>query len=298
MSLLQFRPCTIETCAPLWEREGLVCGVGCDTSVINLCCWQFLYESSVAEYKGNFLFRFVLDGSYTYSLRFKPADLPELIEVLRQEAKAQGVPLRIMGVNEPMLPYFEQASQGSLKPAYLLDYSDYVYSRESLETLAGKKLQSKRNFLNRFKRNYPGYEYSMLQPSDIEDCLALDKSWINKGLDLGHTDEEKNERLCIKYVFDHWIELRAIGGVLRVDGNLVAFTYGSAIDDQHFDVCVEKANTEYEGAYAVINNEFVRHLPQQYIWINREEDLGIEGLRKAKMSYQPAIRLHKYMLSE
>lgn len=296
--MTDYKPCTPQTCAQLFDRSNLICGEGCDTSIINLCCWQFLYQSHIAEHNGNYILRFMFDGSFAYALRFKPCDLKEIIDILSHEARTGGYPLRIMGVNESMLPYYNEAAPGRFTANYSPDYSDYVYDRNSLATLAGKKLQSKRNFVNRFKRMYEGYEYRPLTVADAEACLALDKSWINKGLDLGHTDEERNERECIKYVFAHWEELHARGGLIKVDGQLVAFTYGAPIDDERFDVCVEKADTAYEGAYAIINHEFVNHLPEQYKWINREEDLGIEGLRKVKNAYQPAIRLHKYLLTE
>ena len=83
-----------------------------------------------------------------------------------------------------------------------------------------------------------------------------------------------------------------------MDGKLVAFTYGCPINSDTFDVCVEKADVDYEGAFSIINQEFVRHLPPQYIHINREEDLGEEGLRRAKLSYKPEFLLEKYSIME
>ena len=82
-----------------------------------------------------------------------------------------------------------------------------------------------------------------------------------------------------------------------VDGKVVAFTYGGPINYDTFDVCCEKADIDYDGAYAMINREFVRRLPEQYVLINREEDLGLEGLRKAKLSYQPKVILDKYTIT-
>lgn len=296
--MLTYTPCTPQSCAPLSEKQGLICSQGCGTSIINLCCWQFLYQTSIAEYKGNYVLRFISGNQYAYNLCFKPQDLNELIDILSQEAHERGEQLHLAGISEAMLTYFDQAMPGRFSAQYSLDYSDYVYDRNTLSTLSGKKLQSKRNFVNRFKRMYDNYQYLPLTAADAEECLALDKSWINKGLDLGHTEEERNERECIKYVFAHWDELAPLGGMIKVNDQLVAFTYGAAIDDEHFDVCVEKADTSYEGAYAIINWEFANHLPEHYKWINREEDMGIEGLRKVKSAYQPSMMLHKYNLTE
>ena len=103
------------------------------------------------------------------------------------------------------------------------------------------------------------------------------------------------ERQSLTYALNHFEQLGLTGGVLHVSGKIAAFTFGMPINNQTFDVCIEKANTEIEGAYTMINYEFVNHIPEQYIYINREEDLGIEGLRKAKMSYHPEILLEKCM---
>ena len=98
--------------------------------------------------------------------------------------------------------------------------------------------------------------------------------------------------------FDRWERLQLTGGTIWVDGKLVAFTFGCPINHCTFDVCVEKADTSYEGAFTIINQEFVRHLPEQYTYINREEDMGEEGLRKSKLSYKPDLLLEKYILTE
>ena len=92
----------------------------------------------------------------------------------------------------------------------------------------------------------------------------------------------------------HMDELGLTGGVLHVNGEIVAFTYGAPINGTTFDTCVEKADTNFDGAYAMINYEFANRIPEQYTYINREEDLGLEGLRKAKLSYQPEVILEKY----
>ena len=176
------------------------------------------------------------------------------------------------------------------------DYSDYLYLREDLINLTGKKYQPKRNHINQFKRSYPNYEFVPITEEIIPKCMELESLWKH----LNEDEKDKSyialdaERQAIQRAFDHYTELNLKGGALVVDNRVVAFTYGSPINTDTFDVAVEKADANYIGAYTMVNNEFVKSLPSQYEFINREEDLGIEGLRKAKLSYHPTEILDKY----
>ena len=173
------------------------------------------------------------------------------------------------------------------------DYADYLYLRTDLATLAGKKLQPKRNHVNKFKRTYPDYQYTPITPDRIGECLDLEAEWCLANNCQQH-EGTGNERRALTYALDHFEELGLTGGILHVGGRIAAFTFGMPINRDTFGVHVEKADTSIEGAYAMINYEFANHVPPQYVYLNREEDLGIEGLRKAKLSYQPAIILQKY----
>ncbi|WP_373720432.1 DUF2156 domain-containing protein, partial [Bacteroides heparinolyticus] len=147
--------------------------------------------------------------------------------------------------------------------------------------------------VNKFKRTY-NYEYTPITPDRIQECLDLEAIWC-KANNCDQHEGTGNERRALVYALHHFDELGLMGGILHVDGKIVAFTFGMPINQDTFGVHVEKADTSIDGAYAMINHEFAKHIPEQYIYINREEDLGIEGLRKAKLSYQPAIILDKYM---
>ena len=111
----------------------------------------------------------------------------------------------------------------------------------------------------------------------------------------GDNDEEElnDERRSLTYALHHFDSLSLIGGALRVDNEIIAFSFGAPINHNTFGVHVEKADVNFDGAYTVINQEFASHLPEQYTYVNREEDLGIPGLRQAKLSYQPTILLEK-----
>ena len=283
-----------------WLRQrALPCGgMNCDISIVNLCCWQFRYQTEIALWKNHVIVRFVSSGQRAYIVLFDKNDISSAIGRLLDECQAKGEPLRLMGVCEDMLPLLENEFPGRFSFDYDRDYCDYIYRRDALATLVGKKLQPKRNFVNRFLKNYPDYIFRPLEKEDFPACMALDDQWTHRNASDSTDDDELAERQAIAYVFRHWDELEACGGVLYVGHRLVAFTYGAPINEQVFDVCVEKANPFYEGAYAMINKSFATSLPEHYELLNREEDMGLEGLRKAKLSYHPEILLKKYIVTE
>ncbi len=122
--------------------------------------------------------------------------------------------------------------------------------------------------------------------------MALEREW--RKAHEGHTSELCAEQRAMQRAFEHFEELGLIGGCIYVGDRLAAFTYGSAVNDHTFDTHVEKADTEFDGAFTVINKLFAQHLPERFTLINREEDLGLEGLRQAKLSYHPAFLQHKF----
>ena len=266
--------------------------MNCDLNVANLCSWQFLYHTEYAVVEGFLVLRFVADGHVTYMRPIGKGDLRHVLELLRADARSLGDTLRVACV----CPCAQALMNESMPEAFTFeinrDKSDYLYLREKLVTLAGKKLQPKRNHVSKFKRTYPNYEYRPLTADLVPDCIRLGEEWC-RTTDSGMQHAMEAEQHMIAYALQHIDELHIIGGTLFVEDKMVAFTFGARINAEAFDVCVEKADTTYEGAYAMINNEFVSRLPEDIVYINREEDLGLEGLRKAKLSYQPDLILDK-----
>ena len=138
------------------------------------------------------------------------------------------------------------------------------------------------------------YEYLPITQEIVPQCLELERQWFKANNESAEEEEElSDERRSLTYALHHAEELDLTGGAIRVEGKIIAFSFGAPINHDTFGVHVEKADVSYEGAYTVINQEFAAHLPEQYTYVNREEDLGIPGLRQAKLSYQPAILLEK-----
>ncbi len=268
----------------------------CDLNIVNLVGWRFHYGTETAIHDGSLLFRFRVNGHLAYMAPLTTADWAPALRAMLDDADRQGHPFLMLGVCENSLEKLEAAMPGYFYANCERDYADYVYERTKLETLSGKKLQSKRNYVNRFAANFPQWNASPLTEADIPQCIELEQKWETRKRDMAPDELSalEEERRAMLTVFDHWNELPVTGCVLRVGEQIVAFTYGGPVNHDTFDVCVEKADTAFEGSFAMINREFVRILPQQYVYVNREEDLGMEGLRRAKLSYHPFQLLHKY----
>lgn len=266
----------------------------CDLAFSNMCSWRFLYQSEFAVYKNFLLIRFRIEDKnrIAYMRPIGNGDFKDALLQLEEDSWQHGHPLLMLGVTPVSKDLLEEAFPGEFTYIPERDYFDYIYLREDLATLKGKKFQAKRNHVNKFKKQYV-YEYVPLTSELIPECLELEAKWYKANRTDADQEELREERQSMIFALQHFKELDLMGGAIRIDNQLVAFTFGSPINQDTFGVHVEKADTHYDGAYSIINQEFASRIPEQYLYINREEDLGIPGLRQAKLSYNPAILLPK-----
>ena len=263
--------------------------MGCEYNFSNNIAWHRLYDTTICRYKD-----FYISRSMKYGMRFTfPAgsgDYKDLILTLKQEAETAGCPLVIGSVTDENLGIFEELFAGQFSVSCDEADCDYIYDAEKLRTLSGKKYHQKRNHLARFYEN--NWEYSTLTEKDFDECIEFAVNSYN--LNQSYDDESSvAEQFAINTFMNYYNELELKGGVIRVDGKVQGFTIGDAINSNTFDIHIEKANAEIQGAYAAINNEFAKSATAGYSYINREEDLGLEGLRRSKRSYHPVIMLRK-----
>ncbi len=175
------------------------------------------------------------------------------------------------------------------------DLFDYVYTGEKLRELSGKKLHSKRNHINKFLSLYPNYQYVPLTPDLFPVCLNNVEQWLLTKYQPSDVDFHR-EMTVMREAFTYYEQLGFIGGALLVDGEVIAFTFGERLTHDTCVVHVEKANTSYHGAYTMINNAYIQHAWPDIRFVNREEDMGIAGIRKAKLSYVPDHFVEKYQI--
>lgn len=291
---LPFKPITLEDKAVITSFTIPGDYRNCDFSFANMCSWRFLYDSEYAVAEGFLLIRFWIEDKsrLAYMMPVGQGDLARALELLEADSLEAGHPLCMLGISPDARGELERALPGDFFYIPERDYFDYIYLRENLALLKGKKYQAKRNHINNFKKRY-AYEYLPITPELVPECLQLECKWYRDNHTEEDAEELTDERRALTYALHHFDALGLTGGAIRVDGQLVAFTFGGPVNHDTFDVQVEKADTRYDGAYTLINQEFAAHLPEKYLYVNREEDLGIEGLRRAKLSYNPTILLEK-----
>ncbi|RDU59888.1 hypothetical protein CQA44_11035 [Helicobacter sp. MIT 14-3879] len=178
----------------------------------------------------------------------------------------------------------------NIKPKLNRDRSDYIYLTSNLINLSGRKYHKKKNHLNRFFEEYAGFNFEMIDSSNLSELQQTWKVWAQNHTDSSLIDESRG----INSALQHYEALNFKGGLLRFNSKIIAFSFGEVISQELCVIHIEKADTLYRGAYQAINQQLLKHCFADTKYVNREEDLGIEGLRKAKMSYNPDIILEKY----
>lgn len=275
----------------------------CDYTFTNIYAWQPIYQTVWAEVEGALVVRFMLDDEAAYMI-VGAENYGRVLTALFEESRQRQSRLRLVGMSSDDAEQFARWAEetGDAEQFAVCDnpdYRDYIYSVEDLSTLAGRKYQPKRNHINKFESKYE-YEFRELTPQYFQECLCLECRWQlrkavmdNPDMAKEHECKDTDEKTAIRRAFDAYEELGLYGGVLLVDGHVAAFTYGSAMSEDTFCTHIEKADATLDGIFPMINRSFARALQQKgFRYVNREEDMGLAGLRRSKHSFHP-VRLQE-----
>ncbi|MBO4494359.1 MAG: ATP-grasp domain-containing protein [Clostridiales bacterium] len=240
-------------------------------------------------------------GGYTSPFMLMPLgslnaeNLTRIIEKVRPVFEARNWPFRICSIDEKYKDMFLSLSFPIRRCTFERDSSDYLYDADSLRNLMGKKYAKKRNHLKHFLESYPDHEYLALEPSLFPACLDLVRSWAaQKELDL--YDNSKSDYLMIERIFRDWEQLDLRGGAIRINGKIVSFSIGSLGHSDTAYIHFEKADTNYDGLPVAQCKYIAASAFSDVKYINREEDLGMPGLRQSKESYNPIALVNKYKI--
>ncbi len=221
------------------------------------------------------------------------ATLQYIIDTLYPIFRERDWTMRMMYIDEINLPLVQALKGYKAVISCNLDFSDYLYEVRDLRSLSGKALHGQRNHLNRFFRTNPDYQYSSISTADRDEALALVRRWCEeKNLDC--MDLTNSDYRAVRQLFVDFEKLDVRGGAIRLDGQLVAFSLASLMRPDTAVIHFEKADASVRGLYTVINKLVLDNEFADVQYVNREEDMGIRGLRKAKRSYGPIRMIDKY----
>lgn len=265
-----------------------------DLCFTNLYTWGAKFNTEFAVANDWLFIRFRDDNNRNSYLKpIGTGNIKDGIELVMKDHQEFDNVFQLRGLTNEMIDEIESAMPNVFEFSLNRSVSDYIYAADKLSSLAGKKLQSKRNHINRFKRENNWEYHSMHGESDfVRECKGLLKIWMSNNGDENE-DADGFDVQAVNLMLDNFDYLGLKGGLICVDGNIAAFTIGEQLTKDTFVVHVEKARTDIHGAYTIINQQFVENEMSEFTYVNREEDLGIENLRKAKMSYHPDILLEK-----
>ena len=270
-----------------------------DASFANIYLLRNKYSTKISRYKDFIIRKYSGKGArcgYTFPLG--KGDVAKALAEIEKDAKECGERLQFAFVTEEQKEVLENAMPARFCYSSDAGDSDYIYLRSELASLSGKAFHKKKNHFSKFVRTYPDYKYYEIGACNIYDAQKVADTWYYEHLQ----DEDASqlaEYKAIKEALENFEELGLIGGIIYVNDSPCAMTIASKINENTVDVHFEKAVGEYalNGGYAAINKLFSEKL-DGVTWLNREEDIGIEGLRKAKLSYRPKIMLKKYSAVE
>ena len=273
---------------------------GCEYSFANLCLWgkqQVAFVHDCVVFFSHFYGRSV----YTYPIG--SGDKKAVIEAILQDARKRGIPCRITGMTDA-----DREELESLFPEKFIlrsdrDGADYVYDIDDLADLKGRKFQKKRNHVNKFRSQHPDFQVMEITPCNMAQVQYMVNEWYRVRMKEDPEGDYLLENIAMARACQNYAALGMEGIALVDNGQVLAMTMGSRMGKDTFDIHFEKALENMEGAYAAVNCEFARFLRLKYPevkYLDREDDLGLEGLRKAKLSYNPHHLLgkHRAYLSE
>ena len=266
---------------------------GCEYSFANL----FLWGQQQAEFvHGCVAFFSHFYGRSVYPYPIGSGDKHAVLEEILKDAQERGIPCRVTNVLPEDREELEKWFPGQFVFRSDRDGFDYVYVIDDLADLRGRKYQKKRNHFNRFQAEHPNYEIQPISPDNMAQAQQMVREWYQVRTQEDPHGDYMLESIAMKRAFQHYRKLGMEGIALLDGGDMLAVTMGSRLSADTFDIHFEKAREDVDGAYAAINCEFARYLRLKYPdiqYLDREDDVGVEGLRKAKLSYNPHHMVEK-----
>ena len=267
---------------------------GCEYNFANLVLWG---QQNIAQIGDTTVRLSYYGGTISYAFPVGDKDKETALAEIMKDALARDIPCSFFGVYEDDKALLEKLYPQKFRYTLNRDSFDYIYDINHLSDLAGRKYHSKRNHISKFRQSFPDYKIEVITKDNIHLAKELAANWYSEKLKANPTADYDMEQIALDRAIRLYDALELEGILLKYNNEVLAFTMASRMNDTTWDIHFEKTKTGFESSYPVINNEFAKYLRDKYPdakYLNREEDMGIEGLRKAKESYKPHHLVEKY----
>lgn len=265
----------------------------CELSFGNMSMWG---EQQGAIVDNQFIILSNYGTKDMYHFPLGKGEKKQAIEAIIEDAKERGIPFLMTSLTHENVNSLESLFPEKFEIQFRRDSFDYVYEIDKLADLKGRKYHRKRNHYNNFCKRMPDFYVEPVSSENIEKAKAFVTQWYADRLAESPENDYHGEQIALQRCYENYENLGMESLLLCQDGKILAFTMGSRISPNTFDVHFEKARWDVEGAYTAINSEFAKYIRSKYPeveFLNREEDMGLEGLRKAKESYFPHHMVEK-----
>lgn len=299
---MDFKKVTIDDYDRVWKYCSLYGENSCQHSFINMFTLYEKYGSKICEENG-FLYvlreRMCDENTRVYLFPMGEGDKKRAVEKIMEDARSHNSLVRFQTITETKSNWLKSEFPNVFNIEETRDYAEYLHLSDNLANLSGKKFASKRYDANLFRRTYEGRITEIpVTKENINEVLEFERQWLIES-------QESHDRIALELEYReielqlrHIDELKISGLIVKIDNIIQGIVYGAPISNNCYDVLIEKGNRKFNDIYRILHQDIVRLCAMNYKYINREEDVGVEGLRKSKLSYKPDILLKKFIASE
>lgn len=287
---LSDRPCIESYVRPLKSRQ-----LNYTFEVLYL--WRDACEFMICEANDLLLIKTFYYCNHNYLFPVGNGDVSEAIERMIDYSQRHKCPFSMLKVNEAQRDYLFTHFPNRFMSVEDRDDEEYLYLSERLASLQGKALQPKRNHINALDKEH-AWSFERITADNFAEVLAFNAWWVQQIDTTSMPRSMEIEHEAVEQALQHYVELSSLdGGLLRIDGRVEGFSIGCKTFSDTYLTLFERANSALRGAYPLLNREFARAYATESLYVNRGEDCGDEGLRRAKLSYHPDRMDKRYIIS-
>ncbi len=289
--MLEFKPISLDDREKIENYFNFLEEPFCDFTFGNLFFWSVVENTNIAFFNDFLFIRFSDDENFYYTFPIGDGEIKSAFDLILENAKLNNKKMKFVCLNKNQSKVLKEIFGEKIKINKNRDGFDYIYSLEKLSSLSGRKYHSKKNHFNSFKNKY-NFIFEKINENNIGDCISFAREWYGEN---EATPTLLREQKALECAFKNYFKLNLIGAIIKVENKIIAFCIGEEMYNKNiFCTHFEKADYNFQGAYTAINKLFSEFLFKDFKLVNREDDAGVEGLRKAKLSYHPEILLEKY----